>query len=135
MQTIDGDMRLMLMTILAATLAGTTPLLAQTCRPIESSAVGVDTGVTDGLPERCDEPGKCRIFAISGRPVGEPGDHVVPGTASSSGLVAVEATKSGLRGYMTADGTWQVEPHFKRAGPYCGDRAAGPARRWSLGLP
>ena len=25
---------------------------------------------------------------------------------------------------MNTDGTWKIEPQFKRAGPYCGDRAA-----------
>ncbi len=118
-------MHLMLtVTILAATLVATAPLLAQTCRPMESSAVGVDTGMTDVLPQRCDEFGKCRIFDISGRPLGEPGDFVVPRTASAFGLVAVETKNSGLRGYMNTDGTWKIEPQFKRAGPYCGDRAA-----------
>jgi len=120
-----ATMRLMLMmTILSATLVGTAPSLAQTCRPMESSAVGVDTGMTDVLPQRCDQPGKCRIFDISGRPIGEPGDFVVPRTASAAGLVAVETKKTGLQGYMNADGTWKIEPQFKRAGPYCDDRAA-----------
>ena len=119
-----ATMRLMLMTILAATLVGSAASLAQTCRPMESSAVGVDTGMTDMLPQRCDEPGKCRIFDMSGRPIGEPGDFVVPRAASAIGLIAVETKKSGLQGYMNADGTWKVEPRFKRAGPYCGDRAA-----------
>ena len=118
-------MRLMLtMTILSATLVGTAPSLAQTCRPMEGSAVGVDTGMTDVLPERCDEPGKCRIFDMSGRPIGEPGDFVVPRTTSAAGLVAVQTKKTGLQGYMNADGTWKIEPQFKRAGPYCDDRAA-----------
>jgi hypothetical protein len=119
-----ATMRLMLMTILAATLANAAPSLTQACQPMESSALGVDTGVTDPFPQRCDEPGKCRIFDMSGRPIGEPGDHIVPRTASAIGLVAVETRKSGLQGYMNADGTWRVEPQYKRAGPYCDDRAA-----------
>jgi WG repeat protein len=117
-------MRLMFTTILLAALAGATPSLAQTCRPMEGSAVGVDTGVADLLPQRCDEPGKCRIFDMSGRSIGEVGDSVVPRTASPLGLVAVETKKSGLQGYLNADGTWKIEPQFQRAGPYCDDRAA-----------
>lgn len=117
-------MRLMLLSVLAVTLLRAIPSLAQTCVPMESSAVGVDTGRTDLLPQRCDEPGKCRMFDISGRPIGEPGDRVVPGTASATGLVAVEAGNTRLQGYMNANGSWKIEPQFKRAGPYCDERAA-----------
>lgn len=91
---------------------------------MQNSAVGVDTGVTDIIPQRCDESRKCQIFAMNGRPVGEPGDTVVPGTASANGIVAVESKRRGLQGYMNADGTWKVEAQFKKAGPYCEERAA-----------
>ncbi len=117
-------LRLMFLMILAATLVSAVPTLAQTCRPMESSALGVDTGMADVLPQRCDEAGKCRIFNVSGRPIGEPGDYVVPRTASAVGLVAVQTKKSGLQGYMNTDGSWKIEPQFKHAGPYCDERAA-----------
>jgi hypothetical protein len=89
-----------------------------------NSAVGVDTAVTDVIPQRCDKSRNCRLFAISGQPIGEPGDSLVPGTASANGVVAVEAKRNGLQGYITADGAWKVEPQFKRTGPYCDERAA-----------
>ncbi|SHN67870.1 WG repeat-containing protein [Bradyrhizobium erythrophlei] len=117
-------MRLMFAILAAATLVSATPSLAQTCRPMDNSAVGIDTGVTDLIPQRCDDQRKCQMFAMDGRPIGEPGDRVVPRTATANGVVAVEKKQSGLQGYMSVDGAWKVEPQFKQAGPYCENRAA-----------
>jgi hypothetical protein len=117
-------MRLIFAIAAAVTVVSAAPSLAQTCRPMEGSVVGVDTGVTDIVPQRCDESRKCRIFAINGRPIGEPGDRIVAGTASANGVVAVETKRSGLLGYMNADGAWTVEAQFKHAGPFCEERAA-----------
>ena len=91
---------------------------------MENSMVGIDPGVTDIIPQRCDQSSKCQMFAMSGKPIGEPGDRVMPRTSSADGVVVVEAKRSGLQGYMTTDGTWKVPPQFKKAGPYCEERAA-----------
>jgi hypothetical protein len=117
-------MRSLFVTIAVATPVIATPSLAQTCRPMDNSAVGIETGVTDIIPQRCDQAGKCQMFAMDGKPIGEPGDRVVPGTASANGVVAVEKKQGGLQGYMTADGSWKVAAKFKQAGPYCEERAA-----------
>jgi len=117
-------MRLMFAISAAATLMSAGLASAQTCRPMDNSAVGVDTGITDIIPQRCDQSRNCRIFAINGQPIGEPGDSIVPQTASANGVVAIEAKRNGLQGYMTPDGVWKVEPQFKRTGPYCDERAA-----------
>src|SRR5579864_9528777 len=117
-------MRPLFITIAAATLVSATPSLAQTCRAMEGSYVGVDTGVTELIPQRCDESRNCQMFAMNGKPTGEPGDTFVPRTASAGGIVAVTAKRSGLQGYMTTDGSWKIEAQFKQAGPYCEERAA-----------
>ena len=110
--------------IAAAALMGGAPALAESCHPMQSSAVGVDTGASAVLPQRCDQPGKCRIFDLGGHPIGEPGDFVIPGTASPGDLLAVEQKRSGLQGYIDRAGAWKIEPQYKRVGPFCGDRAA-----------
>jgi hypothetical protein len=110
--------------IAAAAVMGGAPALAQSCHPMQSSAMGVDTGASAVLPERCDQPGKCRIFDIGGHPIGEPGDFVIPGTASPGDLLAVERKRSGLQGYIDRAGGWKIEPQYKRVGPFCEDRAA-----------
>jgi len=117
-------MRLMFAITAAAILISATPSLAQTCRAMDGSYVGVDTGVTDIIPQRCDESRKCQMFAMDGRPIGEPGDTFMPRTASPDGVFAVTAKRSGLQGYMTSDGAWKVAAQFKQAGPYCEMRAA-----------
>ncbi len=117
-------MRLMFLTVAAVTLVSAAPSPAQTCRPMVGSAVGVDTGVTELIPQRCDESRNCQMFATDGKPIGEAGDSVVPGTASANGIVAVAAKRSGLQGYMETDGNWTVAAKFRKAGPYCEERAA-----------
>jgi len=89
---------------------------------MDSSAVGVETA-SDLLPQRCDEPGKCRIFDMNGRQIGAVGDFVVSGS-SSEGLAAVRLGETDLQGYMDASGTWAIPPKFRRAGPFCEGRAA-----------
>jgi hypothetical protein len=110
--------------VLFAVVAGGAPAHAQSCRPMAGSTVGVVTDATDVLPQRCDEPGKCRIFDLAGRPIGAVGDYVMAGTASPGGLIAVRRKESDLQGYMTPAGAWKIDPHYKRVGPFCEDRAA-----------
>ncbi|HXN68499.1 MAG TPA: hypothetical protein VN926_12710, partial [Bradyrhizobium sp.] len=90
--------------IAAAALMGGAPALAESCHPMQSSAVGVDTGASAVLPQRCDQPGKCRIFDLGGHPIGDLGDFVIPGTASPGDLLAVEQKRSGLQGYIDRAG-------------------------------
>src|ERR1700688_229071 len=80
--------------IAAAALMGGAPALAQSCHPMQSSAVGVDTGASTVLPQRCDQPGKCRIFDLGGHPIGDLGDFVIPGTASPGDLLAAEEKRA-----------------------------------------
>ena len=114
--------RWILIAFTLCTLPCNVPAWAAGCRAMESSAVGVETG-TDLLPQRCDTPGKCRIFDMAGRQIGAVGDYALAGT-SSEGLVAVHAAETDLQGYMDAAGTWVVPPKFRRAGPFCEGRAA-----------
>ncbi len=98
------------------------PALAEGCRAMKGSAVGVVTSDAF-LPERCDEPGKCRIFDMEGKQIGAVGDFIVPGTISE-GLAAVRLKETDLQGYMDPSGNWVIEAQFKRAGPFCEGRAA-----------
>ncbi len=95
---------------------------AEGCRPMVASAVGVDTG-SDILPQRCDEPGECRIFDMQGKQIGATGDFLVAGT-SSEGLMAVRIKETDRQGYMDRSGRIVIEPRFQRAGPFCEGRAA-----------
>lgn len=99
------------------------PASAVGCRAMDSSAVGVETTFSDLLPQRCDEPGKCRMFDLNGRQVGAVGDFVLSGT-TSEGLAAVRLAETDLQGYMDATRTWVIPPKFRRAGPFCEGRAA-----------
>jgi hypothetical protein len=110
--------------MLALSLVSLWPTIGftQGCHGVEGSPVGVET-LGDLLPQRCDEPGKCRMFDLNGKPIGVVGDFVVPG-ASSEGLAAVSLHDTDLQGYMDASANWVIKAQFKRAGPFCEGRAA-----------
>ncbi len=96
--------------------------LAGGCRAMQASAVGVYTSDAF-LPQRCDEPGKCRIFDMEGKQIGAVGDFIVPGTFSE-GLAAIRLRTTDLQGYIDRNGKQVIEAQFKRAGPFCEGRAA-----------
>ncbi len=99
-----------------------TSAFADGCRAMQASAVGVYTSEAF-LPQRCDEPGKCRIFDMEGKQIGAVGDFIVPGTISE-GMAAVRLKETDLQGYMDSRGAWAIAAQFKRAGPFCEGRAA-----------
>jgi len=97
---------------------------------MQASAVGVYTSDAF-LPQRCDEPGKCRIFDLEGKQIGASATSSSP-APSPRASPRFRLKETDLQGYMDTRGNWVIEAQFKAGRSLLRKSCRRPARRWPL---